>query len=120
MRYEAEATQRQQQTDSPQGPPGTDPALAAPAGASEGDDKTNAPNGPGATSPENVDTEIQAAREAGEYAAAVAGVDPEAAAPLPADATDALATPGTGSSAPADSDPNELTPDALSSTDGGG
>ena len=47
----------------------------------------------------------EAARDAGEYAAAVAGVDPEAAAPIPADDTEALATPGTASSAPADSVP---------------
>ena len=96
-----------------------DPAVAAPAGPDGSDDKTNAPAGPGGTSPENVDTEIQAAREAGEYAAAVAGVDAEAAAPIPRDAGEALATPGTGSSAPGDSDPNELTPDDLSQTTGG-
>ncbi|HEX8003298.1 MAG TPA: hypothetical protein VF519_11450 [Mycobacteriales bacterium] len=108
-------TQQQQGTDSPQGPPGTDPALAAPAGADETGDKTNAIQGAGASGPEDAETEVRAAREAGEYAAAVAGVDAEAAAPIPADATEALATPGTGSSAPADSDPNDLSPDDLSS-----
>ena len=82
-------------------------------------DTTNAPNGPGATSLEDAETEVEAARDAGGYAAAVAGVDPEAAAPIPADATDALATPGTGSSAPADSDPNPLSPDDLSAGGGG-
>jgi len=82
--------------------------------------ETNAPSGPGATSHEDAETEVQAAKDAGEYAAAVAGVDAEAAAPIPADATDVLATPGTGSSAPADSDPNSLSPDDLSAGDGGG
>lgn len=77
------------------------------------DDHTNAPNGPGATSASEVATELKAAREAGEYAAAVAGVDPDAAAPIPADDTEALSTPGTASSAPADSVPNDLTADAL-------
>ncbi|HEV2889682.1 MAG TPA: hypothetical protein VGX28_04845 [Frankiaceae bacterium] len=119
MKYEAEATHLQQGTDSPQGPPGTDPALAAPAGATEDGDKSNAVQGAGASGPEDAETEVRAAREAGEYAAAVAGVDPEAAAPIPADATEALATPGTGSSAPADSDPNSLTPDDLSESAGG-
>ncbi|MDQ1712586.1 MAG: hypothetical protein QOE45_2036 [Frankiaceae bacterium] len=78
-----------------------------------GDDHTNAPNGPGATSASEVDTELKAAREAGEYAAAVAGVDPAAAAPIPADDTEALATPGTGSSTPADATPNDLDADDL-------
>ena len=78
------------------------------------DDHTNAPTGPGATSVEEVETELRAAREAGEYAAAVAGVDPDAAAPIPADAKDLLATPGTGSSAPGDSTPTPLEPDDLS------
>jgi hypothetical protein len=94
--------------------------LPAPAGGGGHDDKTNAPNGQGATSPENADTEIRAAREAGEYAAAVAGDDPEAAAPIPADDREALATPGTGSSAPGDSEPNTLTPESLSTDAGGG
>jgi hypothetical protein len=88
--------------DRPQGPPGTDPALAAPSGPDETADKTNAPAGPGATSEADAATEEKAAREAGEYAAAVAGVDPEAAAPIPADDTDALADAGTASSAPAE------------------
>jgi len=57
------------------------------------------------TGPEdNADDVEEAARDAGEYAAAVAGVDAEAAAPIPAGDTDALATPGTASSAPADSE----------------
>jgi hypothetical protein len=64
-------------------------------------DTTNAPNGPGATSWADAETEEKARREAGEYAAAVAGVDPEQAAPIAAEDTDALATPGTASSAPA-------------------
>ena len=76
--------------------------------------ETNAPSGSGATSWADAETEVKAAREAGEYANAVSGVDPEAAAPIPSDAADTLATPGTGSSAPADSDPNDLTPDDLS------
>jgi hypothetical protein len=88
--------------------------MPAPAGPDGHDDKTNAPGGPGATSDANVATEVKAAREAGEYAAAVSGVDPEAAAPIPRDATDTLAEPGTGSSAPADSEPNELSADDLS------
>jgi hypothetical protein len=65
------------------------------------DDGTNAPNGPGATSWADAETEERARREAGEYAAAVAGVDPEQAAPIPAEDTEALATPGTASSEPA-------------------
>jgi hypothetical protein len=77
------------------------------------DDHTNAPNGPGATSASEVATELKAAREAGEYAAAVAGVDPEAAAPIPADDTAALSTPGTASSAPADAVANALDPGDL-------
>lgn len=63
---------------------------------------TNAPHGPGATSEADAVTEAKAAREAGEYAAAVSGVDADAAAPIPADDTDALAEPGTASSAPAE------------------
>jgi hypothetical protein len=78
------------------------------------DDHTNAPSGPGATSRDDVETELRAAREAGEYAAAVAGVDPDAAAPIPADAKDVLATPGTGSSAPGDSVPTPLDESDLS------
>jgi hypothetical protein len=84
------------------------------------DSGTNAPSSQGATSYEDAETEVKAAREAGEYAAAVADVDPEAAAPIPSDAREALATPGTGSSAPADSDPNSLTPDDLSADAGTG
>ena len=102
-------------TDSPQGPPGTDPALAAPSGPDETGDKTNAPGGPGATSWEDAETEVKAAREAGEYAAAVAGVDPDAAAPIPRDATDALADPETASSAPAEGSAEPLEPGDLSS-----
>ncbi len=64
-------------------------------------DGTNAPTGPGATSWADAETEEKARREAGEYAAAVADVDPEQAAPIAAEDTDALATPGTASSAPA-------------------
>ncbi|HEU0130467.1 MAG TPA: hypothetical protein VFQ85_05685 [Mycobacteriales bacterium] len=100
--------------DDPQGPPGTDPALAAPSGPDETGDKTNAPAGPGATSAEDVETELKAAREAGEYAAAVAGVDPDAAAPIPRDATERLAEPGTASSAPAEGEDAPLTADDLS------
>jgi hypothetical protein len=74
--------------------------IPAPAGPDGNDDKTNAPSGPGATSWENAVTEAKAAREAGEYAAAVAGVDAAAAAPIAADDTAALATPGTASSEP--------------------
>jgi hypothetical protein len=97
-----------------------DGAIPAPAGPDGNDDKTNAPSGQGATSWENAETEVKAAREAGEYAAAVAGVDPEAAAPIPSDDRDALATAGTGSSAPTDSDPNPLSPADLSSDSGTG
>jgi hypothetical protein len=61
---------------------------------------TNAPNGPGPTTEHDMETEAQAARDAGEYAAAVAGVDPVAAAPIPAEETETLATPGTASSEP--------------------
>lgn len=108
--------QSPQGTDSPQGPPGTDPALTAPAGPDETADKTNAPGGPGATSWEDAETEVKAAREAGEYAAAVSGVDPDAAAPIPRDASDALADPDTASSAPAHGDPTPLEPSDLSRT----
>jgi hypothetical protein len=94
--------------------------IPAPSGPDGDADKTNAPAGQGATSWEDAETEVKAAREAGEYAAAVSGVDPEAAAPIPSDAADALATPGTGSSAPADSDPNALSPDDLSRDSGTG
>ena len=105
-----------QGADSPQGPPGTDPALTAPAGPDETADKTNAPGGPGATSHEDAETEVTAAREAGEYAAAVAGVDADAAAPIPRDAPDLLADPDTASSAPAHGDDTPLSPDDLSRT----
>jgi hypothetical protein len=102
--------------DLPQGPPGTDPALAAPSGADETGDKTNAPAGPGATSWEDAETEVKAAREAGEYAAAVSGVDADAAAPIPRDATDRLADPDTASSAPAHGEDDRLEPDDLART----
>ena len=92
----------------------TDPALHAPSGPDETGDKTNAPAGPGATSREDADTEVKAAREAGEYAAAVSGVDADAAAPIPRDATGMLEDPDTASSAPADSEPTPLSPDDLS------
>ena len=62
---------------------------------------TNAPIGPGATSERDALTEAKAAREAGEYAEAVSGVDAEQAAPIPAEDTETLAEPGTASSAPA-------------------
>jgi predicted RNase H-like HicB family nuclease len=62
---------------------------------------TNAPMGPGATSYEDAETEEKARREAGEFAEAVAGVDAEQAAPIPAEDTETLATPGTASSEPA-------------------
>ena len=77
------------------------------------DDGTNAPSGPGATSAADAETEVEAARTAGEYAAAVAGVDADAAAPIPADATELLEDPGTASSAPADSEPTPLSTDDL-------
>jgi hypothetical protein len=90
------------------------PKQHAPSGADADAEKTVAPAGSGATSADDVDSELEAARTAGEYAEAVSGVDADAAAPIPADATEQLSTPGTGSSAPADSTPNPLTPDDLS------
>ena len=90
------------------------PKQHAPAGSDGADDKTVAPAGSGATSEGNIDSELDAARTAGEYAEAVSGVDADAAAPIPSDATEQLATPGTGSSAPAESTPTPLAPDDLS------
>jgi hypothetical protein len=79
-----------------------DPTTHAPSGASGRAEKTVAPAGPGATSEEDHATELRAAREAGEYAASVADVDPDAAAPIPRDDTAALADPDAASSAPAE------------------
>lgn len=62
----------------------------------------------------NAETEIKAAREAGEYASAVAGVDPDAAAPILRDADGYLDDPDTASSAPAGSKPTPLWPDDVS------
>ncbi|HVE99658.1 MAG TPA: hypothetical protein VNA12_10820 [Mycobacteriales bacterium] len=88
-------------TDAAGGQPGN-PAQRAPSGPDETAEKTVAPSGPGATSEADATTEERAAREAGEYAAAVApGVDARDAAPIPADDTAALADPEQGSSAPA-------------------
>lgn len=78
------------------------PAQRAPSGPDETAEKTVAPSGPGGTSEADLATEEKAAREAGEYAAAVApGVDAQDAAPIPADDTAALADPDAASSAPA-------------------
>ena len=74
----------------------------APSGRTGDAEKTVAPAGPGGTSAEDVDTADRAAREAGEYAAAVAGVDAEDAAPIPADDERALRDPDRASSAPAE------------------
>jgi hypothetical protein len=63
---------------------------------------TVAPVGPGATTEQDVAAEEDAALTAGEFAAAVADVDPGDAAPIPADDTDALADPDRASSAPAE------------------
>ncbi len=100
--------------DVPQAPPGEDPALYAPSGGDERGMKTVAPAGPGATSEQDVESELQAARDAGALTASLTGVDEEAAAPIPRDDKAALGTPGTAASAPADSDPNPLGPDELS------
>ena len=90
-----------------------DSTQLAPSGPDGTAEKTVAPAGAGATSEEDVDSELEAARTAGEYAAAVSGVDADAAAPIPADATEQLATPGTGSSAPAEATPEPTTADDL-------
>ena len=90
------------------------PTQHAPSGSDGDGEKTVAPAGSGATSEEDVRSELDAARTAGEYAEAVSGVDADAAAPIPSDATAELATPGTGSSAPADSTPEPTTADDLS------
>ena len=59
---------------------------------------------------DDISTELDAAQTAGEYAEAVSGVDADAAAPIPAEATDQLADPGSGSSAPAEATPDPTTP----------
>ncbi|MFN2626091.1 MAG: hypothetical protein ABR520_08420, partial [Mycobacteriales bacterium] len=82
----------------------------APAGAHGDDEKTVAPAGPGATSEANLDTERQAAREAGEYAASFADVDPAAAAPIARDDKAALADPDAASSEPVGSAPKDPQP----------
>ena len=74
----------------------------APSGPDGTAEKTVAPGGPGGTSAEDLETEARAAHEAGEYAAGMApGVDADAAAPIPADDTEALADPDAASSEPA-------------------
>jgi hypothetical protein len=75
---------------------------------------TAAPSGAGATSDADLSTEMRAAKEAGDYAAAVAGVDADAAAPIPRDATEQLADPNAASSAPAEAAPRELRADDFS------
>ncbi|HVF19562.1 MAG TPA: hypothetical protein VNA14_04900 [Mycobacteriales bacterium] len=74
-------------------------AQHAPSGPDGDADKTVAPSGHGGTSREDLATEARAAQEAGEYAAAAApGLDADAAAPIPADDTEALADPDAASS----------------------
>jgi hypothetical protein len=82
-----------------------DPRLHAPSGADGRSEKSVAP-GVGASSPGDVASEEQAAREAGEQAAGVAGVDADTAAPIPRDDADVLAEPGTASSEPGGATPN--------------
>jgi hypothetical protein len=72
-----------------------DPRLHAPAGASGTSEKSVAP-GPGASSPGDIASADQAAREAGEQAAAYADVDAGDAAPIQRDDTDQLADPRAG------------------------
>ena len=75
-----------------------DPRLHAPAGASGASDKSVAP-GPGASAPGDIASADQAARDAGEQAAAYADVDAEDAAPIQRDDTEALADPDSGAPA---------------------
>ncbi|HVE64322.1 MAG TPA: hypothetical protein VNB94_11045 [Mycobacteriales bacterium] len=71
----------------------------APSGADGDAEKTVAPQGHGASSLDDQASVEAAARDAGEYAAAVdPRLDPVEAAPIPADDTEALADPDAGSS----------------------
>lgn len=78
-----------------------DPRLHAPAGP-RGDSYKSVAPGIGANSPGDIASADQAAREAGEQAAAYADVDADEAAPLQRDDTDELADPQARSSEPRD------------------
>ena len=75
------------------------PTQHAPSGADGAAEKTVAPTGRGASTVDDQHSVEDAARVAGEYAAAVdPRLDPTQAAPIPADDTQALADPEAGSS----------------------